>query len=66
MQNITCVFFLHFSLYVVNGSILMEINNTKSVLAAINAQGGVLMCGKFVPIWLVVIVEFLIRVKIIP
>ena len=62
---ITVHAYVFYSLYVVNGSILMEINNTKSVLAAINAQRGVLMCGKFVPIWLVVIVEFLIRVKII-
>ena len=57
---ITVHAYVFYSLYVVNGSILMEINNTKSVLAAINAQGGVLMCGKFVPIWLVVIVEFIL------
>lgn len=57
---ITVHAYVFYSLYVVNGSILMGINNTKSVLAAINAQGGVLMCGKFVPIWLVVIVEFIL------
>ena len=36
----------------------MEVTGAKSVLAAIAQQGGVLMCGRFVPIWLVVIVEF--------
>lgn len=50
--------YVFYSLYVVNGDVLMSITGTNSVLAAINAQGGVYMCGKMVPIWAVVIVEF--------
>ena len=52
--------YVFYSLYVVNGSILMEINNESSVIAAINAQGGVYMCGNYVPIWAVVLVEFIL------
>ena len=50
--------YVFFSLYVVNGNALMEINQTKSVIAAINQQGGVYMFGRFLPIWAVVLVEF--------
>lgn len=50
--------YVFYSLYVVNGSILMAINQADSVIAAINAQGGVYMLGRFVPIWAVVLVEF--------
>lgn len=52
--------YVFYSLYVVNGSTLMEINGTSSVLAAINNQGGVYMCGNYVPIWAVVLVEFVL------
>ena len=55
---ITVHAYVFYSLYVVNGNTLMEVTGAKSVLAAIAQQGGVLMCGRFVPIWLVVIVEF--------
>ncbi len=51
--------YVFYSLYVVNGSTLMEINQAGSVTAAINAQGGVYMFGKFLPIWMVVLVEFI-------
>ncbi len=50
--------YIFFSLYVVNGNTLMTINNSDSVIAAINNQGGVYMCGRYVPIWAVVLVEF--------
>ncbi len=50
--------YVFYSLYVVNGDTLMAINGTNSVLAAIDAQGGVYMFGCFMPIWAVVIVEF--------
>ncbi len=56
---ITVHAYVFYSLYVVNGSTLIEINQTNSVLSAINAQGGVYMFGRFMPIWVVVIVEFL-------
>ncbi|MGN0595965.1 MAG: hypothetical protein ACI4J1_01360 [Ruminiclostridium sp.] len=52
--------YVFYSLYVVNGSLLMEINGTNSVLSAINAQGGVYMLGQFLPIWAVVLVEFIL------
>lgn len=50
--------YVFYSLYVVNGSTLMELNGTNSVISAINNQGGVYMFGRFLPIWSVVLVEF--------
>lgn len=50
--------YVFYSLYVINGNTLMSITGENSVLAAIQAQGGVMMCGKTVPIWAVVFVEF--------
>lgn len=50
--------YVFFSLYVVNGQTLMAVNNADSVLGAINSQGGVYMFGRFLPIWAVVLVEF--------
>lgn len=55
---ITVHAYIFFSLYVVNGSTLMEVNGTTGVLNAINKQGGVYMFGNYLPIWAVVIVEF--------
>lgn len=51
--------YVFYSLYVVNGSALMKVNQVNSVLGAINAQGGVYMLGRFMPIWAVVIIEFI-------
>lgn len=50
--------YVFYSLYVVNGSLLMELTGTGSVLAAIGKQGGVYMLGRALPIWAVVLVEF--------
>ena len=50
--------YVFYSLYVVNGSTLMQINNADSVLHAIHAQGGVYMFGKMLPIWAVIVIEF--------
>lgn len=50
--------YVFYSLYVVNGSLLMEITGENSVLGAINAQGGVYMFGHMMPIWSVVVIEF--------
>lgn len=50
--------YVFYSLYVVNGSTLMSINNESSVIAAINNQGGVYMFGHYLPIWAVVLIEF--------
>lgn len=51
--------YVFFSLYFVNGNVLMELNNSSSVLSAINNQGGVYMLGRYMPVWAVVIVEFI-------
>lgn len=50
--------YVFYSLYVVNGGILKEITGTTSVLSAVNAQGGVMLAGKMLPIWAIVIIEF--------
>lgn len=55
---ITVHAYVFFSLYVVNGNTLMAINEETSVIAAINKQGGVMMCGQMLPIWAIILVEF--------
>lgn len=50
--------YVFYSLYVVNGNILMTLNNTNSVISSINAQGGIYMFGSYVPIWGVILIEF--------
>lgn len=50
--------YVFYSLYVVNGSVLMQMNEADSVIHAINAQGGVYMFGKMLPIWAVILIEF--------
>ena len=50
--------YVFYSLYVVNGSLLMTMNQTTSVLGAISRQGGVYIFGRILPIWVVVVVEF--------
>lgn len=56
---ITVHAYVFFSLYVVNGNTLMQINNAQGVIEAINKQGGVYMVGRYVPIWAVILVEFI-------
>jgi hypothetical protein len=55
---ITVHAYVFYSLYVLNGSLLMEITGQSSVLAAINANGGVYMFGRNLPIWDVILIEF--------
>ena len=50
--------YVFYSLYVINGSTLMNITGESSVLNAINAQGGVYMFGRMLPIWAVILIEF--------
>ena len=57
---ITVHAYVFYSLYVVNGGTLMAVTGASSVMGAIRAQGGVYMCGAMVPIWAVVVVEFLL------
>lgn len=54
---ITVHAFVFYSLYVVEGDTLMRTTGTTSVLQAIDSQGGVYMCGSYLPIWLVIVVE---------
>ena len=51
--------YVFYSLYVVNGNILMEINGASGVIEAIHKQGGVYMFGTYLPIWAVILVEFI-------
>ena len=55
---ITVHCFVFYSLYVVNGRSLMEVNETSRVLEGILKQGGVYMFGHYLPIWGVILVEF--------
>lgn len=55
---ITVHAYVFYSLYVVNGNTLMEINQTTGVIAALNKQGGVYMCGTYLPIWGCILIEF--------
>ena len=57
---ITVHAYVFYSLYVVNGNTLMQLNNESSVIAAINQQGGVYMCGTFLPIWACILIEFIL------
>jgi hypothetical protein len=50
--------YVFYSLYVVNGNTLMEVNGADSVIHAINAQGGVYMFGRMLPVWAVILIEF--------
>lgn len=56
---ITVHAYVFYSLYIVNGTTLMTLNHASSVTEAINKQGGVYMFGSMLPIWAVVLVEFL-------
>ncbi|MGN1195930.1 MAG: hypothetical protein ACI4SB_10650 [Acutalibacteraceae bacterium] len=55
---ITVHAYVFYSLYVVNGAALMSAGNSTGVLEAINNLGGVYMLGRNVPIWAVVLIEF--------
>ena len=50
--------YVFYSLYVINGSTLMNLTGTGSVIDAINTMGGVYMCGTNLPIWALVLIEF--------
>lgn len=55
---ITVHAYVFYSLYVVNGNTLMQMNNAKGVLEAIHNQGGVYMFGKILPVWAIILIEF--------
>lgn len=50
--------YVFYSLYVVNGNTLMSVTGTTHVLDAVNAQGGVYMFGRMLPIRAVILIEF--------
>lgn len=50
--------YVFYSLYVVNGSVLMSVTGASSVIGAINQQGGVYTFGRYLPIWAIVLIEF--------
>ncbi len=55
---ITVHAYVFYSLYVVNGAALMQVTGESSVLGAVNNQGGVYAFGTFLPIWAIVLIEF--------
>lgn len=57
---ITVHAYVFYSLYVVNGHTLMSLTGAGSVLGAIAEMGGVYILGGHRPIWLVVVVEFIL------
>lgn len=61
---ITVHAYVFYSLYVVNGSALMQANGATGVLAAIRQQGGICLLGRMVPIWAVVLVEFVLAISL--
>ena len=57
---ITVHAYVFYSLYVIHGNMFMQITGESGVLAAINKTGGVPVFGKPVPIWAVVLIEFVL------
>ena len=57
---ITVHAYVFYSLYVVNGQTLMNITGQPRVIKAINSMGGVYMIGRNLPIWAVVLIEFML------
>lgn len=52
--------YIFYSLYVVNGPTLMAVTGAPGVLSAIDAMGGVYTAGRYLPIWAVVLIEFVL------
>lgn len=50
--------YVFYSLYVINGATFMQLTGQSSVIAAINAMGGVAVFGRPIPIWAVILIEF--------
>ena len=57
---ITVHAYVFFSLYVVHGDMFKTITGETGVLAAINTLGGVPVFGRPIPIWAVVLIEFVL------
>lgn len=52
--------YVFYSLYVIHGGMFMELTGEARVLAAISAMGGVPVFGIPMPIWAVVLIEFVL------
>ena len=52
--------YVFYSLYVVNGSTFTQITGEAHVLDAVRAMGGVAVLGRNIPIWAVVLIEFIL------
>ncbi len=57
---ITVHAYVFYSLYVVHGNVFMQLTGETGVLDAIKKIGGVPVCGKPIPIWAVVFIEFVL------
>ena len=57
---ITVHAYVFYSLYVIHGGMFMTLTGESSVIDAINKMGGVPVFGKPVPIWAVVLIEFVL------
>lgn len=57
---ITVHAYVFYSLYVIHGEMFMSLTGASSVLAAIDTMGGVPVFGTPIPIWAVVIIEFVL------
>ena len=56
---ITVHAYVFYSIYVVNGDSLRQAVGTTSVLAAVRTIGGIYMFGRVMPVWSVVLVQWL-------
>lgn len=52
--------YVFFSLYVLHGESFIELTGESSVSAAINAMGGIYMLGRNLPVWALVMIEFIL------
>lgn len=57
---ITVHAYVFYSLYVIHGNIFMQITGKTGVLSAIRKMGGIPVFGYPVPIWAVVLIEFML------
>lgn len=57
---ITVHAYVFYSMYVIHGNMFMQITGETGVLAAINKMGGVPVFGTPIPIWAVVLIEFVL------
>ena len=54
---ITVHAFVFYNLYVIEGEAIMRATGTTSVLQGLNSQGGVYMFGRYLPVWLMIVIE---------